>query len=254
MDSIVLAGGIPTKKDPLFEMAGGARKSMLLIAGKPMVQWVLDALSGAKLVETVVVIGLDANFNLSCKKDLVFLPDTGSLIENIQQGCAYLEKIHPMASHTLSISADIPAVTSEIVDSCIRNYQHLKVDVCYSVLERKVIEKRYPNSHRTYLKFKDVEVCGGDLNCINKAAALNPSGVWQQLIENRKKPLRQAALIGWGTLVRLLLRQLTLESAIDAVCRRVGITGKALLQPFAEIGMDVDKPFQFEMVEKDLLK
>lgn len=254
MDVIVLAGGLPTKKDPLFEMSGGAQKSMLPIAGKPMVQWVLDALSDAELAETIVIIGLDSNKNLSCKKDLVFLPDSGSLIENIQQGCAYLVKVHPLESHTLSISADIPAITSEIIDSCIRTYQQLNVDVCYSVLERKVIEERYPNSHRTYLKFKDVEVCGGDLNCINKAAALNPSGVWQQLIQNRKKPLRQAALIGWGTLGRLLLRQLTLESAIDAVCQRVGITGKALLQPYAEIGMDVDKPFQFEMVEKDLLK
>jgi GTP:adenosylcobinamide-phosphate guanylyltransferase len=254
MDAIVLAGGIPTKKDPLYEKAAGAQKSMLSIAGKPMVQWVLDALSGSQLTDTVVVIGVDNNDNLSCTKELVFLPDKGSLIENIQLGCAYLAKIHPMESHTLSISADIPAITSEIIDSCISTYQQLKVDVCYSVLERKVIEDRYPNSRRTYLKFKDVEVCGGDLNCLNKTAALNPSGVWQQLIQNRKKPLRQAALIGWGTLARLLLRQLTLDSAIEAVCRRVGITGKALLQPYAEIGMDVDKPFQFEMVEKDLLK
>ena len=44
MDAIVLAGGKSTD-DPLSALTGGELKSMLPIAGKPMVQWVLDAIS-----------------------------------------------------------------------------------------------------------------------------------------------------------------------------------------------------------------
>jgi hypothetical protein len=115
------------------------------------------------------------------------------------------------------------------------------------------MEKRFPGSKRTYIKIKDGEVCGGDLNCYSKKAALDPNALWKDLIKLRKNPLRQAAMIGFGTLFLLLLGQLTLDQAAERVCRRMGITGKALRVPFAEIGMDVDKPFQFDMVQADLL-
>ncbi len=61
-------------------------------------------------------------------------------------------------------------------------------------------------------------------------------------------------MIGLGTLLLILLRQLTLDQAVKRVCKRLGITGRAVRVPFAEIGMDVDKPFQFEMVQADLLR
>lgn len=254
MDVIVLAGGISTREDPLYEMAPDGLKSMINIAGKPMVQWVLDALSDAKLVESVVVIGIDETNSLQCKKDIAFLKDDGSLISNIQQGCAHFDRIHPQNTHVITISADIPTLTSEIIDQSIAMYQEFDLDVCYTVLDRAVMEKRFPNSKRTYVKVKDGEVCGGDLNYIRKKAVLQPAGLWEQLIKNRKNPLKQASLIGFDTLVMLALGRLTLDDAAARVCRRLSISGRAFRSPFAEIGMDVDKPFQFEIVEKDLLR
>lgn len=254
MDVIVLAGGKSTREDPLYEMAPDGLKSLVNIAGKPMVQWVLDALSDAKLVESVVVIGIDEANNLHCKKEIAFLKDEGSLISNIQQGCKYFDRIHPQNTHVITISADIPTLTAEIIDQSIEMYQKYDLDVCYTVLDRAVMEKRFPNSKRTYVKIKDGDVCGGDLNYIRKKAVLHPAGLWEQLIKNRKNPLKQAFLIGIDTLVLMALRRLTLDDAAKRVCKRLGITGKAVRSPFAEIGMDVDKPFQFEIVEKDLLR
>ncbi len=254
MDVIVLAGGKTTREDPLYDMVPDGLKAMIYIAGKPMVQWVLDALSDAKLVESVVVIGIDEASNLRCSKDITFLKDEGSLINNIQQGCVYLDRIHPQYTHVITISADIPTLTSDIIDQSIEMVQKFDLDVCYTVLDRAVMEKRFPNSKRTYVKIKDGDVCGGDLNYIRKKAVLQPAGLWEQLIKTRKNPLKQAFLIGFDTLVLMALRRLTLEDAAKRVCKRLGITGKAVRSPFAEIGMDVDKPFQFEIVEKDLLR
>ena len=47
MDAIVTAGGIPQPGEPLYEYTLGASKAMLDVVGKPMIQWVLDALEGA---------------------------------------------------------------------------------------------------------------------------------------------------------------------------------------------------------------
>ena len=48
MNAIVTAGGIPQPGEPLYEVTQGGPKALLDIAGKPMVQWVLDALSGSQ--------------------------------------------------------------------------------------------------------------------------------------------------------------------------------------------------------------
>ena len=47
MDAIVIAGGVPKPEDPLYEYTQGQPKALLDIAGKSMVQWVLDALAEA---------------------------------------------------------------------------------------------------------------------------------------------------------------------------------------------------------------
>lgn len=253
MDVIILAGGA-SSDDALNELTGGKLKSLLEIAGRPMVQWVLDAVDNAPSVGTVVLIGIEDASGLTSRKPLVTLPDGGSLITNIQQGAKTLQELHPDDSHVVSISADVPAITADIVEAMIKQYAAREVDIYYSVVEREVMEKRYPGSHRTYLKVKGAQVCGGDLNCFSKRAALDPNAIWKDLISLRKSPLKQAALIGLDTLLLLLLRQLTLEQAVKRVCKRLGITGKAVRVPFAEIGMDVDKPFQFEMVQADLLR
>jgi len=253
MDVIILAGGA-SSDDALSELTGGKLKSMLEIAGQPMVQWVLDAISNAPSVGTVVLIGIEDISGLTCGKPLVTLPDRGALMDNIQQGAKTLQELHPEDTHVVSISADIPAINADIVESMIKLFSAREVDIYYSVVEREVIEKRYPGSRRTYLKVKDTQVCGGDLNCFSKRAALDPNAIWKELINLRKSPLKQAAMIGVDTLLLILLRQLTLDQAVKRVCKRLGITGKAVRVPFAEIGMDVDKPFQFEMVQADLLR
>jgi molybdopterin-guanine dinucleotide biosynthesis protein A len=254
MDVLILAGGKTDTKDPLFALSGGGNKALLSIAGKPMVQWVLDAISASTSVDTVVVIGLDEGIKIFCSKPIRFLPDKGTLIENIIQGADFLNKLHPEQAHMVTISADIPAITGEILDEMISLFIQHDVDICYSVIERPIMEKRFPGSKRTYTKFKDVEVCGGDLNYIRKSTALNPNAMWNELIRNRKNPFKQAAQIGFGTLFLILTRQAPLDIVAQRVCSRLGITGIAIRAPYAEVGMDVDKPFQFEIVEQNLLR
>ena len=254
MDVLVLAGGRTSASDPLYPIAGGQPKSMMLIAGKPMAQWVLDALSNAEQVNTVALIGLEGSADITCSKELHYLPEAGSLLQNIQSGAAFFSQSNPADSHMITISADIPAVTSTIIDQCIQAFSEMECDVYYSVVEKETMEKRYPGSKRTYVKLKDGLVCGGDVNCVKKQAALDPDGAWVELIRNRKNPLKQASLIGWGTLLRLLSGTLTLDDGAARVCRKLGIRGKVMKMPFAEIGMDVDKPFQHRIVEQDLLR
>jgi hypothetical protein len=102
------------------------------------------------------------------------------------------------------------------------------------------------------VKLKDVEVCGGDLNVIRKMTVTGNDKLWEKIIAARKNAFKQAALLGYDTLFLLLFRMITLEAGVKKVTRRIGLSGRVLLCPYAEIAMDVDKPHQLEMMREDL--
>jgi hypothetical protein len=125
-------------------------------------------------------------------------------------------------------------------------------DVYYNVIERPVMEKRFPGSHRTYTRLKDAEVCGGDLNVARTLLATGNDALWQRIIDSRKSAFKQASLLGFDLLFMLLIHQITLEQAEVKVSQRIGLKGKVLRCPYAEVGMDIDKPHQLEMLRADL--
>jgi len=116
MDIIITAGGIPRRGDPLYEYTQGKPKALIDIAGKPMVQWVLDAVSQAKSVGRVIVVGLDGNVELSCSKPLTILPNQGSMIGNIRAGLRSILEQNPKTEYVMVSTSDIPLVPSEMFD------------------------------------------------------------------------------------------------------------------------------------------
>lgn len=255
MDAIVTAGGIPLPEEPLYAETQGHPKAMMDIAGKPMVQWVLDALGGSKNVENVILVGLTEKVGLKCSKPLYYVSNQGRMVENLQAGARKVQEVNHQAKYALLVSSDIPGITSEMVDWVVDTTMKTKLDVYYNVISREVMEKRYPNSKRTYTRMQDIELCGGDMNVASiKTLTGEDTDIWEKITDARKSPLKQAALIGFDTAFLLLTGKLKLEKAEKNITTRLNITGKVLVCPYAEVGMDVDKPHQLELVRADLKK
>ena len=252
MDAIVMAGGIPKAEDPLYEFTQGEPKALLDVAGKPMVQWVLDAISGTESVERVVLISLPEEAGLTCSKPVTYLPDQGGLLENVRGGIEKAVEINPEATHVLTVSSDIPMIKSEMIDWMVKENSGSDLELYYTVIPRDVMEKRFPESKRSYTLLKDIELCGGDLNMIRASTVHSNVDLWDQIVAARKSVFKQAALLGYGNLLLLLSRQLTLDGAVKRVTKKMNITGKAVISPYAELGMDVDKPHQLEIVRSEL--
>ncbi len=254
MDAIVTAGGIPEPDDPLYANTQGAPKAMLEIAGKPMIQWVLDALSDSKHVNQVVVVGLEKESGVTCTKPLDFIPNQGSMLSNIMAGGHRILTLNPGAKMLLSVSSDIPTITGAIVDWMAEEVMDGEYDVYYNYILRDAMESRFPGSKRTFTKFKGAEVCGGDLNAFQTHLLTADGAVWQELINARKNILKQAGIIGLDLLVKLFLRQLTIDEAAVKASKRLELKAIAVNCPYPEIGMDVDKPYQFELLQNDLIQ
>jgi GTP:adenosylcobinamide-phosphate guanylyltransferase len=255
MDVIITAGGIPRPEEPLFPATQGRPKAMVDIAGKPMIQWLLDALSAARSVDNIIVVGLTEKSGLKCAKKIFYVPNQGKMVENLQAGADKALEINKKARQVLLASSDIPGVTAEMVDWLTGVTAQTDEDIYYTIIPRDVMEKRYPGSKRTFTKLKDMEVCGGDLNVARVTFLLGGNKpVWDKITDARKSPLKQAALVGFDTALLLLTGQLTLDRAVETITTRLHVTGRAIVSPYAEIGMDVDKPHQLAMMRADIQK
>ena len=254
MDAIVTAGGIPLPEDPLYPYTNGDSKALVDIAGKPMIQWVLDALGDAKHVDNVIIIGLSPKSSVTCKKPLHFISNQGRMLSNIVVGVNKSLELDPKTDYVLVASSDIPGINAEMVDWLVETCMQTKEDIYYGVVPREVMETRYPGSNRTYTKLKDIQLCGADMHITHVSMATEHLEMWEELIGNRKSPLKQAATIGFGTLLRVATRSITLDELVVTVTKRLGITGRPIIWEFAEPGMDVDKPHQLELLREDLGK
>jgi GTP:adenosylcobinamide-phosphate guanylyltransferase len=255
MDAIVTAGGIPLPEEPLYDATQGNPKALVDVAGKPMVQWVLDALTEAKSVDNVIIVGLTEKSGLKCGKKMYFVSNQGKMVENLQAGARKVLEIDKKAEYVLIVASDIPAINGEMVDWVVKTAMETKLDIYYNVIQREVMEKRFPGSKRTWTKLKDMEVCGGDMNVGRiKLIVTDDTNMWEKITDSRKSPLKQAALIGFDTAFLLLTGKLTLQKAETNIMNRLHITGKAIVCPYAEVGMDVDKPHQLEIMRTDLKK
>jgi len=252
MYAIVTAGGIPGPKDPLYAETQGKSKALLDVAGKPMIQWVLDALGKSQSIQGVIIMGLDENSPVTCELPLYFLPNQGAMLANIVTGIKEMMRLAPEARYALIVSSDIPGIQPHMVDWVVDTSLQTDDDLYYNVITREIMEKRYPNSKRTYTHLKGIELCGGDMNMVSVRALKSDMDFWDRLIASRKNPLQQALMFGLDLMILVIFRMITIEEAVVRVSRKVNMKGRALVCPYAEVGMDVDKPHQLALVRADL--
>jgi GTP:adenosylcobinamide-phosphate guanylyltransferase len=255
MYAIVTAGGIPNPDDPLYPFLKGDAKALVDVAGKPMIQWVLDALNAAQQVDAIILIGLSAKSELVSTKPTHYVPNQGRMLANIVAGVNKALDLNRKTEYVLVVSSDIPALKGEMVDWLVSRCMETKDDLYYGVCPRDVMEARFPDSKRTYTHLKDIELCGSDINITHVRMATEHLDLWERLIGNRKSPMRQAAIIGLDLIWKIkVTHSLTLDALVEEVCSRLGIKARAIIWDRAEPCMDVDKPHQLELLRADLVK
>lgn len=253
IDAILIAGGIPKPDEPLYPLTQGKSKALLEIAGQPMIQWVLDALGEAQSIRRVVVVGLDEHdVPLHCQKTLSFLPNLGGMLPNVTSGVQWVVDQDASAQYALIVSSDVPTITGVVVDWIVENSLQTDHEVHYSLIPKAAMEQRFPGSHRSFFHFKDGAFTGGDVILVATRLLTHVPREMNDLVNARKSIFRQASIIGLDTLLLLATRQLSLKD-VERVCgERLHVPGRALVCPYAEAGMDVDKPWQYEMLKRDL--
>ena len=250
--AIITAGWSPKENDPLAEYTRDRPKALIPIAGKPMIAYVVEATGGSRYVQHAIVVALDPAATVQFPLPVEYVPDAGDILANAEAGLQYALTHYPDADAILLSSCDVPTITPTIVDAFIEECLRTDHDLYYSIVERSVMEARFPGSRRSYIHLRDGDFAGGDLFLVRPTMLLSQQELWRRLAGARKSALRQARMIGMWPLFKLIIRRLSLAEAERRGSKALNVRGKAIPFPYAEIGMDVDKPFQLEIVRAEL--
>jgi len=251
--AVVLAGRSSKEEDMLATYTLGRPKGLIPIAGRPMISYVVEALGGAQHVGPIVVVGLLPEESPPFSVPISHVPDHGDMLANAEAGICHALAQAPHLAGVLISSADLPLLTPAVVDDFIEECLLTEHDLYYGVVERSVMEGRFPASRRTYVRLTDGEFAGGDLILMRTGVMMANQELWRRLAQARKNPIRQAFMLGglWP-LAKLLTHRMSLAEAVQRVSRALQIRGRAVVCACPEVGMDVDKPFQLEIARTEL--
>ena len=251
MDCVIVAGGRLSPQDPLYTYGPGQPKALLEVGDRTMLESVVAALQESDRVEQIVVVGLGADTRaFRFARPVSFCPDQGTIVANVAHGLRWLRDQRSEGEAVLLSTGDIPLLTPQAVNTFVERCRPFDRLVYYSVVTRAVLERRFPNSQRTYVPLRDVEVSGGNLFVVQPRVLETNEQLWQNLAAARKYPWRLARQVGLWTLLRFGLRRITLAEAERRAGRLVGGRVCAVVSPDPEVAMDVDKPEHLALVNR----
>ena len=249
--AIVLAGERPGG-DPLAQELGVPAKALIEIEGRTMLSRVVRALLDSNRVARVLVLAQDT--------DLIFKGEASDLLSD--QRVALMTSGNGIASSLRSIlgTPDAPwPVLVTTADNALLTARRVKsflsgaggCDIGVGVSERSVVESRFPDTRRTWLKFRDGHYSGANLFAFNSDRCLPAIDHWREVEQDRKKGIKLIASFGPSLLLSFLLRRVGFEKGLGMASRKMGLVAKPIVLD-AEAPIDVDKPEDLDLVRQIL--
>lgn len=250
-DAFITAGYDPDKQDQVCTAAGVAHKSLVPLVEMPMAWHVVQALAESDRIGEVVIVGLEPG-EIDFGVPVHHVKNQPSLWASQNAGLRKLRELNPDDRYVIALSADIALLTGQIVDSFIEACEPFEQDVYWGIVRKDVMLAAFPESRRTYLPLREGSFCSSDLYLGRLTAGFHIQERIRYFIENRKNVLALVWKLGLPTMVRFLLRRLSIADIVDVAYRIAGVRGGPVVLPLAEAGMDVDKPEQLTQVREYL--
>lgn len=243
--AIVLAGSRPGP-DPLLTGSGVATKALLPIAGQAMLVHVVKALRASPKVGAITILAqnsaeLAAEPGLAGLADLHFA-DSGQGISS-----SLAAALPPGDDPLLVTTADNVLLTPTMIAEFLRGAEDS--DVAVAMVERDVLLARYPESKRTWLKFRGGWWSGANMFRLRGRRVLPLLDFWGRIERDRKKGLKIVAAFGPWLLIGALLRLFTIQQGVARAGLRFGLNAKVVPMSEPEACIDADKPSDIELIE-----
>ena len=252
--AIILAGS-RDGEDALCVAGNFPHKALIPVAGQPMLVRVLEALSACTAVGEILVSLADAEAALALspiadwagRGKIRLLPAAATPSLSVLAAMEHAGNATPV----LVTTADHPLLRPEFIEYFLSRAD-ADTDAAAAVVTQETIETAYPETRRTYMRFRGQAFSGANLFLLRTPAAAGAVAFWRHVEANRKSPLRLLSALGAGAVLRFLSGQLALEQALERLGRKCGAKLSVVTLPFAEAAIDVDKADDLELVTRIL--
>ncbi|MBY9001796.1 MAG: NTP transferase domain-containing protein [Candidatus Heimdallarchaeota archaeon] len=255
-DLIFLAGF--SENDALMcEGEGVTKKSFLNLGDKTFIEHLVENMLSLKGLRDIYLSGM-AKKEWKTDLPVIFVEDKGDIISKLRKHRIdyYSDKEEP--DYVIVISSDTPLVTAQAVERFIERCKETTggelTGLYYmSLIDQKDMEAKFPGSNRSYAKFRDVTFASGD-TLLAKPSIIDTHGdVLDRMVNNRKSVFKSLAVVSPIFAIKAMLGLASLNDLNNAINKKIFKTPNACIGVIVddpELGMDVDKPFQLEVVRE----
>lgn len=244
---VILAGGrCPWLKD----VAGTDVRCLAKLNGKRMLDYIIEAIRESGRVKRIILAIDPAVIEGEA------LPEDVELCEAAKDLPSTADKAVAALNYTgkvLFVCDDIPflhgAAINNFLDKC---EARPGGNSYYPLIPKEVCEATFPHAKRTYARTKEGLFTGGNIMMMDAEVIPTALAKGREIFAKRKKPLELVKMLGVGFILKFLFHRLTLDDVEERGSLAVGFNGKAIVSDFAEVGMDIDKPADWELAQKYL--
>lgn len=242
ISAIILAGERPGG-DPLASETGYPAKALIPLHGSPMVRRVVDSLAKLPVIGSVRVLAQrpDLIAPALAGSDAVLGPSQATIAQTIR---SLLEN---GASRLLVTTADNALLTDRVAQRFID--EAARADLAVGLVERRTLLARFPDSRRTWLKFRGGAYSGANLFWIGDASILPLLDLWADVEQQRKRASAIIGMMGPTLSLGVALRLFSLDQGLKRVGHRFGLDIRGVVLPFAEACIDIDKMSDLRLAE-----
>lgn len=250
-DVILLAGNRPGA-EPLSMAANVSCKALVPIAGKPMLYYPLKTLLECDDIGTVWILHQDVH---AFDNDAILAPMIANpRVIMHESGLS----ISSSVASLLSGKAQCPIMltTGDNVLMSAEMIAHFTAiarghDAAVAMVESKILLAEYPQSKRTWLKFRGGNWSGANMFWFgNRDKVLPILEFWQSIEQDRKKGRKIIGAFGIRFLLASVLRLITLPDALKKAGEKFGANAALVAMPFARACIDVDKAQDISLTEQ----
>ena len=231
-----------------------SHKCLIDIVGTPMIARVLDTLLSSDRIGNIIISIEHREIIESNGEVAKRLTKSGvSICESLPHASASVAAAIDFSGGAfpyLLVTADHALLSHDMLDHVCRASEAAGGDIAVALARDDVIEARYPQTRRTYLRFADGRFSGCNLFVLKTPGARAALGFWQHIERERKAPWRLARAFGFRTLFAYLTGRLSLARAMASASRVIGTTANAIEVPIAEAAIDVDKSDDLALVRE----
>ncbi|MEM9386142.1 MAG: nucleotidyltransferase family protein [Pseudomonadota bacterium] len=255
--AVVLAAQRRGADDPLAPFCDNGNKCLIDMAGKPMVEWVLDTLLSAPQIARIVISSDDETllaplprFDDDVASGRISLVASGpDLFASVEAALAGPEAARFPAIIT---TADNPLLTPAMLEHFCAELERTDVDAAIAMTPADLLRAEHPNGQRRFYAFTDGEFSNCNLYALTRPKAVGAAAMFRGGGQFRKKAMRIVRAFGVFNFLLYFLHRLSLDDVGVRLSKTFGCQVGFVRMPFSEACIDVDNERTMRIARKIL--